>query len=69
LGKEQEPTDDEKYAKWINRNDESRGLIKMSISHDLRFHLQKIESSDKSWEKFEVVFGKHNIIQAHQLEN
>jgi hypothetical protein len=28
LGKEQEPTDDEKYVKWINRNDEACGLIK-----------------------------------------
>jgi hypothetical protein len=69
LGKEKEPTDDDKYVKWINRNDEARGLIKMSISPDLRFHLQKIESSDKSWENLEVVFGKHNIIQAHQLKN
>jgi hypothetical protein len=23
LGKEEEPTDDDKYAKWINRNDEA----------------------------------------------
>jgi hypothetical protein len=41
----------------------------MSISPYLSFHLQTIESSDKSWETLEVVFGKHNIIRAHQLEN
>jgi hypothetical protein len=41
----------------------------MSISLDLRFHLQVIESPDKVLEKLEVVFGKHNIIRAHQLEN
>jgi hypothetical protein len=69
LGKELEPTDDEKYVKWINRNDEARGLIKMSISPDLRFHLQGIDAPNKAWEKLEVVFGKHNIIRAHQLEN
>jgi hypothetical protein len=69
LGKEQEPTNDDKYTKWINGNDEAHGLIKMSISLDLRFHLQKIESSNKSWEKIEAMFVKHNIIRAHQLEN
>jgi hypothetical protein len=43
LGKEQEPIDDEKYVKWDNRNDEAHGLIRMSISPDLRFHLQGID--------------------------
>jgi hypothetical protein len=41
----------------------------MSISHDLRFHLQGIDGPDKDWEKLEVVFGKHNVIRAHQIEN
>jgi hypothetical protein len=65
LGKEKEPIDDDKYAKWINRNDEASGLIKMSISPDLRFHLQNIESPNKSWENLKSIFGKHNIIRAH----
>ena len=41
----------------------------MSISPDLRFHLQGIDGPDKAWEKFEAMFGKHNIIRAHHLEN
>jgi hypothetical protein len=41
----------------------------MPISCDLRFHLQAIGSLNKAWEKLEVVFGKHNTIQTHQLEN
>jgi hypothetical protein len=40
LGKEKEPTDDDKKVKWANRSDEARGLIGMSISPDLRFHLK-----------------------------
>jgi hypothetical protein len=40
LGKEQEPTNDDKYAKWTNRNDKARRLIIISISLDLRFNLQ-----------------------------
>jgi hypothetical protein len=69
LGKEQEPIDDEKYVKWVNRNDKSCGLIKMSISPNLRFHLQGIDAPDEAWKKLQVVFGKHNIIRSHQLEN
>jgi hypothetical protein len=62
LGKEIEPTDVDKKVKWANRNDEARGLIEMSISLDLRFHLQQIDKLDKTWEKIESMFGKHNII-------
>jgi hypothetical protein len=46
LGKEKEPTDDENKFKWVNRNDKVRGLIEMSISPDLRFHLQEIDHPD-----------------------
>jgi hypothetical protein len=31
LGKEQEPIDDENKLKWDSKNDEARGLIRMSI--------------------------------------
>jgi hypothetical protein len=71
LGKEQEqePIDDENKVKWDNINDETRGLIKISISNDLRFHLQRINALDEASEKLEAVFGKHNIVQAHQFKN
>jgi hypothetical protein len=69
LRKEQEPTDDEKKVEWDNRNDEAHGLIIMSIYHDLRFHFQGINDPDEAWKKFQAVFGKHNIIRAHQLEH
>jgi hypothetical protein len=69
LGKETTPTDVDKKAKWDNRNDEARGLIRMSISPDLRFHLQTIDKPKEDWEKIEYVFGKHNIIRAQRLEN
>jgi hypothetical protein len=41
----------------------------MSISHDLRFHLQQIDKPDDSWEKIESMFGKQNIIRSQRLEN
>jgi hypothetical protein len=69
LGKETTPTDDDKKSKWDNRNDKACGLIIISISLDLRYHLQGIDYLEKSWNTIESVFGKLNIIQAHQLEN
>jgi hypothetical protein len=68
LGKETTPTDDDKKAKWDNRNDEARGLIRMSISPDLRYHLQGIDDPEEAWNTIESVFGKLNIIRAQQLE-
>jgi hypothetical protein len=50
LGKEQAPTDAKKKSKWDNKNDEACGLIRMSISPDLRFHLQGIDDPDEAWE-------------------
>jgi hypothetical protein len=41
----------------------------MSISPNLRFHLQGIDDPDEAWEKLQAVFGKHNVIRAHLLEN
>jgi hypothetical protein len=69
LGNETEPTNANKKFKWANRNDEARGIIRMYISHDLRFHLQQIDKPNEALEKIESVFGKHNIIRAQQLEN
>jgi hypothetical protein len=39
------------------------------MSPYLRFHLQGIDDPDEAWESLESVFGKHNTIQAHQIEN
>jgi hypothetical protein len=69
LGKETRPTNADKKSKWDSRNDEACGLIRMSISLDLRFHLQSIDKPKEAWENIESVFGKHNIIRAKQFEN
>jgi hypothetical protein len=67
LGKEKEPTNDDKKSKWDNRSDEAHGLIGISISPDLRFHLKEIDDSEEAWEKIESVFCKLNIIRAQKL--
>src|SRR5882757_3984338 len=64
-GKETEPTNDDKKIKWENRCDEARGLIEMSISIDLQFHISRIDEPNKAWEKLESLVDKHNEIQGH----
>ena len=51
------------------KRDQSHGLIRMSISPDLRFHLDGEDSPVKAWEKLNKNFGIKNEIQAFQLEN
>ena len=41
----------------------------LGLSIDLRFHLQVMDDPDEAWENLEFVFGKHNIIRAHEIEN
>ena len=55
--------------KWHNRRDEAYGLLCLSISRDLFFHLDGLESLNEFWEKFETLFGKKNEMRGHQLEN
>jgi hypothetical protein len=69
LGKEKAPIDADKKAKWDNRNDEPHGVIRISISLDLRYHLQDIDDPKEAWNTIESMFGKLNIIRAQQLKN
>ena len=41
----------------------------MSISLDLIFHLDGLDSPVKAWEKLNMVFGIKNEIQSFQLKN
>jgi len=69
LGKGKEPTNAAKKAKWNNKNDEAHGLIGMSISSNLLFHIQGIDDPNKSWDNLNKVFCKHNVIRTQQFEN
>ena len=51
------------------KNDKARGLIGMSISPDLRFHLDGVDSLIKAWEKLNNFFGIKIEIRVFQLEN
>ena len=68
-GQETKPKDEDKVAKWENRQDQARGLIGMSISPELRFHIAELDTPDEAMKQINKVFGIKNEIGAHQLEN
>jgi hypothetical protein len=54
LGKETTPTDADKKSKWDNSYYKARGLIRMFIYPDLRFHIQSIDKPKESWERLNL---------------
>ena len=67
-GQETKPEDEDKVAKWENMQDQARGLIGMSISPDLRFHIAELDTLDEAMKQITKVFGITNELRAHQLE-
>ena len=54
--------------KWHNRRDEAYGLLCLSISRDLIFHLDGLTSPNEVWEKLSDLFGKTYEMRGHQIE-
>ena len=69
LGIETSLDDEDMIARCDNKNDQANGLVGISISPDLRFHLDGLDSLVKSSEKLNTIFGIKNEIRAFQLEN
>ena len=55
--------------KWHNRRDEAYGLLCLSISRDLLFHLDALTSPNEVWEKCEYIFGRIGEMRGHQIYN
>ena len=51
--------------KWHNRRDEAYGLLCLSISRDLLFHLDGLKSPNEVWENIEDIFGKIDEMSGH----
>ena len=58
-----------KKIKWHNRRDEAYGLLCLSISRDLLFHLDGLTSPHEVWENIEDIFGKKYEMRGHKIEN
>ena len=55
--------------KWHNRRDEAYGLLCLSISRDLLFHLDGLTSPNEVWENISDLFGKTDEMREHQIKN
>ena len=62
---EAEPDAAVEKIKWHNRRDEAYGLLCLSISQDLLFHLDGLTSPDQVWEKLSELFGKIDEMRGH----
>ena len=69
MATEVEPNTTKENIKWNNRRDEAYGLLCLSISRDLLFHLAGITSPNEVWEKLQYLFGKIDNMRGYQLEN
>ena len=66
---EEEPNVAAEKIKWHNRRDEACGLLCLSISRDLLFHLNGLTSPNEVWEKLVEIFGKTDEMRGHQIKN
>ena len=66
---EAEPNAAVEKIKWHNRRDEAYGLLCLSISRDLLFHIDGLTSPNEVWENIEDIFGKTDEMRGHQIEN
>ena len=66
---EAEPNATAEKIKWHNRRDEAYGLLCLSISRDLLFHLDGLTSPNEVWENITNLFGKTDEMRGHQIEN
>ena len=69
MGTEKEPTSTMEKIKYFNKLDEAIGLIFLSISLYLLFHVSRDTTPDVVWTTLEGLFDKQDAMRVHQLEN
>ena len=58
MATEAEPNVAAKKIKWQNRRDEAYGLLCLTISRDLLFHVDELTAPNEVWENLVDLFGK-----------
>ena len=69
MGREVEPQQYLKKFKYPNKLDETFGFMGIHISRELLFHLDGLKTPKEVWDKLESLFGKHEELKGHILEN
>jgi hypothetical protein len=65
---EVEPTFTIDKNMYINIMDEDFGLLCVSMSPEILFHIEAFTTPDEIWKKLEDIFGKHDEMRGHMLE-
>ena len=65
MGTEVEPNSIVEKLKYFNRIDEAFGLLCLSISRELLFHVDSLTTPNEVWKKLESLFGKTNDLRGH----
>ena len=69
MGREFEPLQYIEKSKFLNRLDEAFGFMCIHISRELLFHPEGIRTLKEVWNKPKSLFGKHDELRGHTLEN
>ena len=69
MGTETEPNSVVEKSKHFNRLDEAFGMLCLSTSTYLLFHVDSIGTPNEFWIKLESLFGKTDEMRGHHLEN
>ena len=69
MGRETEPQQYVEKKKNLNRLDEAFDFMCTHIFRDLLFHLEDLKTPKEAWEKLKSLFGKHDELRGHILEN
>ena len=69
MGTKSEPNSIAENSKYINRLDEVFGMLCLSISRDILFHVDNLSTPNEFWLNIESLFGNTNEMRGHQLEN
>ena len=67
MGTEVEPKSAVEKAKYFNRLDEAYGLLCLSISRDILFHIDSLTTPNEVWVKLETLFGKTDELRVTNL--
>ena len=57
MATEEDPNAAAEKIKWHNRRDEAYGILCLSISRDLLFHIDSLTSPNEVWEKLEYFWN------------
>ena len=69
MSTEEDPNAATDKIKCHNRRDEAYGILCLSISRDLLFHLDSLTSPSEVWDNIEYIFGNIDEMRGHQVKN